>query len=95
MDRVRRIRDEKKIWKKPLPPTPFLIHLNVLARTQYADEYLLAKNAIKNESEKYVDVLLGQAKDKPNEKLVETSPRVLCSSQENDLCSFVLSDLIR
>lgn len=99
LDRVRRRRDEKKVWKKPTPPTPYLLHLNVLARTQFADEFLVAKNSVKNESDKFVDTLLGelaiQSPENIQEQILDSNNRLVCTDQEKDLCSFVMSDLLR
>lgn len=100
LEKVRRIREEKKIWKKPAPPTPYLLHLNVLARTQNADEFLMAKNAIKNESDKFVDVMLGQLNASAADRIensmdLESNTKLDCSSEEREVCSYVLSDLIR
>lgn len=97
LDRVRRLREEKKQWKKPLPPTPFLLHLNILARTQYIDEFLEINNKIKNNSEKFVDPLLGFGADS---NLVEESPNfdgdtILCNDEENSAIEFIFSDLLR
>jgi hypothetical protein len=111
IDRIRRTRDQKRTWKKPLPPNPFLLHLNVLARTQYFDEYLEMTNVCKNNSLKFVDSLLGNSSLVKN--LSENSSRVdarlfnslsnidssnlklVCTEKESDTLDFILSDLIR
>lgn len=97
---MRRIREEKKFWKKPEPPTPYLLHLNVLARTQNADEYLASKNTVKNESDKFVDVILGQfnpnnMKTVENNNESESNNKFNCNDEEQEICSYVMSDLIR
>jgi hypothetical protein len=97
VDKVRRQREEKKVWKKPLPPSPFLMHLNVIARTQYIEEYMESKNTIKNECAKFLDTSLGNA---PGENTAarsneETSESILSTKDEKQALDFVMSDLIR
>jgi hypothetical protein len=107
VDRIRRTRDEKRTWKKPLPPNPFLLHLNILARTQYFDEYLEMTNSCKNNSLKFVDPLLGnppscENSSKTNPKLLNSlsnidssNLKLICTEKESDTMDFILSDLIR
>jgi hypothetical protein len=108
VDKTRRTRDEKRTWKKPLPPNPFLLHLNILARTQYFDEFLESSNTFKNSSQKFVDPLLGKPSNHAltdNDqaqlqysltKLTEfKSSKLVCTDKESDMIDFVLSDLIR
>ena len=96
VDRVRRLRDEKRVWKKPLPPTPFLLHLNIIARTQYIDEYLSSKNTIKTECEKFLDISLGNIVE-PASEIVdeEKSQKILSTKEENETLEFIMSDLLR
>jgi hypothetical protein len=111
VERIRRTRDEKRTWKKPLPPNPFLLHLNILARTQYFDEYLEMTNTCKNNSLKFVDPLLGnppsvsnalENSSKTDAKLLNSLSKIdtsnlklVCTEKESDTLDFVLSDLIR
>jgi hypothetical protein len=99
LSRIRKTRDEKKQWKKPLPPTPFLLHLNVLARTNYMEKYLEFSKSTKNECEKYVDPLLGfgikskKAKGDQDSDLLEN--RLVCNEEENGAVEFLLAGLLR
>ena len=97
VDKVRRRREEKKQWIKPLPPSPFLLHLNVIARSQHADEFLEVSKKVKNNSEKFIDPLLGFAAQKTiaEPTHTETDEKIVCSEQESEVVSFVFSNLLR
>lgn len=95
VDKVRRARDEKRIWKKPLPPKPFLLHLNVIGRTLYIEEYLIAKNAVKNNCDKYFDASLSNLSDSLNESINESEIVIESHQEEKNTVDFVLSDIIR
>ncbi len=100
LEKVRRRREEKKQWIKPLPPSPFLLHLNIIARSQHADEFLELSKKVKNNSEKFIDPLLGYGAHK---SFVEQSNpdkdslhnKLRCTDQENEAVSFIFSDLLR
>lgn len=95
---MRRHRAEKKLWKKPIPPSPFLLNLNVLARTQIYDEYLELTNSIKNNSRKFVDPVLGilSKNDKiPTNKIFAQNSKINCNKEENIFLEFIFSDILR
>ena len=100
LDKVRRRRGEKKQWTKPLPPSPFLLHLNVIARTQHADEFLEVSKKVKNNSEKFIDSLLGAQKEVGSATLASSidlhaDNRILCNEQESQAIDFIFADLLR
>ena len=99
LERVRRRREEKKQWIKPLPPSPFLLHLNIIARSQHADEFLEISKKVKNNSEKFIDPLLGYGAHKSlvenNSVEMDDSEKLLCTEQESEAVAFVFSDLLR
>lgn len=99
LTKIRKSREEKKLWKKPLPPNPFLLHLNVIARTNYMDQYLELSNTVKNNSEKYVDPLLGFAAIKSGKNVVEEEikleGKIVCSEEESETMEIMLSGLLR
>ena len=97
VDRVRRLREEKKLWNKPTPPSAFLLHLNILARTQFIDEFLSTQNSVKNECIKFVDPLLGNSSEKSeyNEEESSKTNGISINDEERDALDFVLSDLFR
>ena len=102
LDKVRRRREEKKQWTKPLPPSPFLLHLNVIARTQHADEFLEVSKKVKNNSEKFIDSLLGAQKEVGAGSTTLASSidlhadnRILCNEQESQAIDFIFADLLR
>lgn len=80
--------------KKPQPPSPFLLHLNVLAYTQYADDYYQSKPKI-IESEKFIDGLLSDTAEITEPKAVNASEKVECNEEELDTLKFIFTDLIR
>jgi hypothetical protein len=105
LDKVRRRREEKKQWTKPLPPSPFLLHLNVIARTQHADEFLEVSKKVKNNSEKFIDSLLGAQKEVggggggsatlSSSIDLHADNRILCNEQESQAIDFIFADLLR
>ena len=105
LSRIRRARDEKATWKKPVPPSPCVLHLNVIARTQYFDDYLECTSTVKSQCGKYVEPLLGQmrpvivglASDSSalDTAVTESSQRLTCNKHEAELVENVLCDLIR
>lgn len=98
LERVRRQRAEKKLWKKPIPPSPFLLNLNVLARTQVYDEFLEMSNSIKNDSNKFVDPVLGIVSKLDNLSTNQDNNqdfKTVCSEEENILLEFIFSDILR
>jgi len=98
VDKVRRQREEKKIWKKPLPPSPFLMHLNVIGRTQYIEEYMESKNTVKNECAKFFDASLGNALNEVTVVRTQEEPNpepIRSTKDEKQALNFVMSDLIR
>jgi cilia- and flagella-associated protein 65 len=102
LDRVRRKRQEKKLWKKPEPPIPFLLHLDVIARTQHFDDYLQSKNIIKNECSKFIDPLLGQLQSLNQIKLnkqegeeEEGKSIIFCNEDEKETVLFIISNILR
>ena len=103
LDKVRRRREEKKQWTKPLPPSPFLLHLNVIARTQHADEFLEVSKKVKNNSEKFIDSLLGAQKEVGGAGSatlassidLHADNRILCNEQESQAIDFIFADLLR
>ena len=79
-----------------MPPKPFLLHLNVIGRTQYIEEYLIAKNAVKNNCEKYFDVSLGtDLTDSLDESVNESEVSIESRVDEKETIDFVISDIIR
>ena len=102
LNRLRKLREDKKTWKKPLPPNPFLLHLNVIARTNHMDQYLEFTRSIKNNCEKYVDPLLGiESKKKSLNKNAtknqenENDQKSVCNEEEKEAMESVLSSLLR
>jgi hypothetical protein len=102
LNKIRKTRDEKKLWRKPLPPTPFLLHLNAIARTNYMDKYLEFAKSVKSNCEKYVDPLLGlgvKSKRLEQEDAVaaalEQRSRIPCNEEENDAVETLLAGLLR
>lgn len=107
IDRARKEREEKKKWKKPQPPAPFLNHLNVIATTQYFDEYLDAANTTKSDSVKYVDTQLGLLTTYTNDSIEtldsdrslasssRSSSTITTSEEEKNTIEFVVCNLLR
>ena len=97
LERVRKERADKKLWKKPIPPNPFLLNLNVIARTLVFDEYLEFSNSIKNNSTKYVDPILGFGlkQNKLTLKEIDDGVKIVCNEEENNIIEFVFSDILR
>jgi hypothetical protein len=102
LNKIRKARDEKKLWKKPLPPMPFLLHLNVIARTNYMDKYLDFAKSTKNDCEKYVDPLLGfgtkslsKKTGEPESSSVLFENKLACNEEENEAVEFLLAGLLR
>lgn len=97
VDKSRRQREEKKIWKKPSPPQPFLLHLNVITRTQYIEEYLNSKNTVKTECEKFFDASLGNLLDVSPEvpQEDEKEKTIPATKDEKQTIDFVMSNLMR
>ena len=95
VDRVRRQRAERKVWRKPLAPTPYLMHLNIIARTQYIEEYLSSKDTVKNECAKFFDASLGQLDVVSSSVDVSDEKRkVRASREEKESLDFIMADLI-
>ena len=104
--KVRRLRKEKKMWIKPTPPIPFVLHLNVIARTQYLSEYLQSSNS-NEETTKFIDGLLGSTAEMSSigaeSQSLTTSmatyaaelKKPICSDDEIETVGFVLSDVLR
>jgi hypothetical protein len=105
LSRIRKSREDRKNWKKPLPPNPFLLHLNVIARTNHMDQYLEFSKSVKNECEKYVDPLLGHLDKKKNSKKAKNDEedstsqindqRSMCNEEEKEMMQTVLSCILR
>lgn len=98
LERVRRQRAEKKLWKKPLPPSPFLLNLNVLARTQVYDEFLEMSNTVKNNSNKFVDPVLGLISRQDSLSINQDycqDFKTSCNEEENSMLEFIFSDILR
>lgn len=100
VDRTRKERDEKKKWKKPQPPVPFLNHLNVIATTQYFDEYLETSNSIKNSSVKYIDTQLGSMDSKPigeahDSDRNQNSNTISANEEEKNAVEYIVCNLLR
>lgn len=97
VDKVRRERAEKKVWKKPLPPTPYLMHLNIIARTQYIEEFLSSKNTVKNECVKFFDASLGNLLDgvPAGAEAAEEIKTIRTTKEEKESLDFIMSDLIK
>jgi hypothetical protein len=92
------------MWNKPIPPRPFVLHLNIIARTQYLSDYMQAANTSK-ESTKFIDGLLGSVAEMSHTPFNE-SPTVSMatynelkkstgSDDEIDALTFILSDVLR
>lgn len=106
ISKVRRIRNEKKLWKKPAPPTPFLLHLNVIARTQYFNDYIQSTNT-NDDPTKFIDGLLGGVAEMASNKSSEPTSlsaslatyqdikRSVVTDDEIETLIFVFSDLLR
>jgi hypothetical protein len=101
--KVRRLRKEKKMWLKPTPPIPFVLHLNVIARTQYLSEYLQSSNS-NEESTKFIDGLLGSTAEMSSmgaesqssmTTYVAELKKPICTDDEIETVGFVLSDVLR
>lgn len=97
LERVRKERAEKKQWKKPIPPNPFLLNLNVIARTLVFEEYLDFSNSIKNNSTKFVDPILGFGLKQHNLTLkeIDDGVKIICNEEENNIIESVFSDILR
>lgn len=103
VDRARKIREEKKKWKKPQPPDPFLNHLNVIATTQYFDEFLGTSKTVKSASPKFVDAKLGlvstpssnRAFDDNQSTESDSSAILLTNEEEKTAIEFVVCDVLR
>ncbi len=97
VDKLRRHRIETKVINKPVPPTPYLMHLNVLSRTQYITEYLQSSNK-KESANKYIDGLLGSIGEMTSNEtslLTMDDDKVFCTDDEREAVVFVLSDVLR
>ena len=104
--KVRRLRKEKKMWIKPTPPIPFVLHLNVIARTQYLSDYLQSSNS-SEDSAKFIDGLLGSTAEMATGSLMESQSlttslatygdlkKPICTDDEIETVTFVLSDVLR
>lgn len=106
IDRARKEREEKKRWKKPEPPTPFLNHLNVIVTTQYFDEFLESSNTTKNNSGNFVDTQLGLLTTSTSNRAVDTdrsdhsssslsSDQMFTNDEEKSTIEFVVCNLLR
>lgn len=95
--KARRLRKEKNIWEKPQPPTPYLLHLNVLARTQLSSDYHQnKKQEPKNESDKFIDSLLGNTIDpKTDQNEIKLQEPLNATNDEVDTVKIVLTDILR
>lgn len=80
-----------------------MLHLNVIARTQHADEFLEISKKVKNNSEKFIDSLLGIQKgggmiagetNMFNSQILD-SQKIFCNEQESQAIDFVFADLLR
>ena len=102
---MRRLRKEKKMWKKPVPPTPFVLHLNIIARTQYLSDFVQSINT-NEESNKFIDGLLGSAAEMSGSLLESPSittsmatypdlKKPICTDDEIETVSFIISDVLR
>ncbi len=97
VDKLRKLRNEKKKWKKPVPPNPFLLHLSIIARTHYIDDVLEMTKTVKTDSIKFIDSFLGFNADKVKNDEVETKAdaKISCNTEEYEAIDFIISDLLR
>jgi hypothetical protein len=71
-----------------------LLHLNVLAYTQYADDYYQSKPKV-IESDKFIDGLLSDTNEICETNAANVLEKVECNEEEVETLKFIFTDLIR
>lgn len=86
---------EQLLWEKPEPPTPFLLHLGLTARTHDIREY--QANFPDDYNKFYIDRCLSESatERKKAEKPKQTQEILSCRQSEADVIAGVMSNVLR